>query len=578
MKTLNTHLISVLTTVLLIVGLLLIGCAPKKVIEQKQPSKPKIEKPFVPTVPLTTTKGLAVTAHPLASQVAAKILKSGGNAASAGLAGMAALSVVEPHASGLGGGGFALYYDAKAKTVGLVDYRETAPRGVVADTFYQPTDTFRLRLQTGGSAVLVPGAPKGWQRVWEKYANRSVTDLLQPAIVLADSGYPTSAKQKTMILEHEDLSENETLASLYFSRDDDLKVVPHGKIQFKALAETYRELAKMNSFAALSSPPFSSSIVATVQKAGGALSLDDMEQFRPIERKPLHIRYRGYDIYTLPMPSAGGVAVALAMRMLEQTDIQKLGWQSPELLHTVAEAIRQGMTDGYVWGGDPDYVTVRTDSILGDNYVKSAWARIPQDSTRERAAPYDTATSHGNTTHLVVADDEGNLLSVTQSINYFFGSKVFNPATGVLLNNHCADYDWRPGRRNSIAPGKRPSSWMAPLIVLKDGKPFLVAGTPGGPRIPAVMVQLLVDLIDFGMPLNQAMDAPRFMPNGKNFEYEPRFPAATIAAIEKKGWKLKAREPGDNYFGGAQAILFQSDGSKVGVGDTRRDGSPSAAE
>ena len=272
--------------------------------------------------------------------------------------------------------------------------------------------------------------------------------------------------------------------------------------------------------------------------------------------------------------------MALALKILEKRDLKAMGWQSAEQLHVVAEAIRQGMTDGMVWGGDPSYVTTYTDSILSDSYISKAFLKIT-DSARLRAVPYDTLTSHGNTTHMVIADASGNLLSVTQSINYFFGSGVFDPATGILFNNHAADFDWRAKRRNSIAPDHRPNSWMAPVIVLKDGKPWLVAGTPGGPRIPSAMTELLVAMIDFGMPLNEAMDAPRYFPNGKLFEYEPRLPAASIEQLKAKGWVIseeKKHSLADSYFGGAQAIEFLPDGSKVGVGDVRRDGMPSAAK
>ncbi len=520
---------------------------------------------------------MAVTAHPIASKLAANVLTSGGNAAAAGITALSALSVVEPHASGMGGGGYALYYDAKTKQVSLIDYRETAPAGVVPETYYQPADTYRIKLQGGGTAILTPGAWLGWETLAKNHANRQISELLPSVAALADSGYVPSEKQKTMILEHVDgLSQDDRFASYFFTRDEELNPVVNRRIRFEALSKTYSSIAKANSFTILRTEPYRDQIVTAVRNAGGALAATDLENFRVTERKPVKITYRGYEIYTIPMPSAGGTSVALALKMLEGVDLRAMGWQSADAIHLIAEAIRQGMTDGYAWGGDPQFVSSYTDSILGPTYASKALQKIPRDSVRDRATPYDTTTAHGNTTHLVIADRDGDLLSITQSINYFFGSNVIDHNTGILFNNHAADYDWRPGRRNSIAPGRRPSSWMSPVIILKDGKPWLVAGTPGGPRIPAVMVELLVALIDFDKPLNEAMDAARYFPNGKFLEFEPRLPDPTVKALQKKGWKMKERGVADSYFGGAQAIQFLPDGRKVGVGDTRRDGAPAA--
>ena len=534
---------------------------------------PDSTQKFVPSIPFMSKSGMVVTAHPIASNLAANTLRTGGNAADAGITALAALSVAESQASGLGGGGFCLYYDAKTQFVSVTDYRETAPAGVVPDSFYQPADSFRLKLQTKGTAIVTPGAWLGWDAIYKKYGTKKLDALLAPVVTLADTGYVPSEKLKAMIVDHADgLASDDSLNHLYLSRDEELKPIVNPRIKLPGLAKTYRAMGAAQTFTLFRQPPMRDNIVKTVQAAGGALSASDLDKYRTIERQPLKITYRGYDIYTLPMPSAGGTAVSVALKILEKMDLKAKGWNSPELIHVVAEAIRQGMTDGYVWGGDPLYVSVKTDYILGDSHIDSSFAKLPLDSARERAVPYDTITAHGNTTHLVIADNAGDLLSATQSINYFFGSDMFDREDGILFNNHAADFVWRPGRRNSIAPNHRPISWMSPVIVLKDGKPWLVAGTPGGPRIPATMVELLVALIDFNMPLNEAMDAPRYFPNGKRLEYEPRIPSATLDNLKKKGWKLSERGSMDNYFGGAQAIQFMPDGSKVGVGDPRRDG------
>lgn len=574
----NFHLTRSAFTFILLVGLIGIGCAPKKIIQPTTPPKPV--KPYIPTIPVTTSKGISVTAHPYASQTSASILKQGGNAAAAGITALATLSVAEPHASGLGGGGFALYYDSKAQLVRLVDYRETAPANIDVEMYYQPTDSFRIKLQFGGTSVLVPGAPSGWQKLYQSFSNKPLNTLLAPAIHLADTGYSPSEKQQRMILDYADqLSENELLSELYLDRDEDLNPLPKQRIRFPALSKSYQVASEKETFSVFTDSIIGLAMVNALNSNGGSFTLQDLKNYEARFIKPLIFNYRGYEIYTVPMPSAGGTAVAIALKMLENYNLKEMGWQSPAHLHTVAEAIRQGMTDGIVWGGDPNFVKVYTDSLLSKSNIQKVVNQLPKDSVRMRAVPYDTATSHGNTTHLVIADKDGNLLSLTQSINYFFGSKLYDPVSGVLFNNHAADFDMRSsGRRNSIAPNHKPSSWMSPVIILKDKKPILIAGTPGGPRIPAVMVELITALIDFELPLNKAIDAPRFFPNGKRFEYEARLPESSLADLKKLGWELKPKDEGDSYFGGAQAIQFLPDGTKLGVGDTRRDGTPVVEE
>ena len=265
------------------------------------------------------------------------------------------------------------------------------------------------------------------------------------------------------------------------------------------------------------------------------------------------------------------------LRLLELTDLKAMGHLSPDYVHTVALACRQALRDADAWISDPDFNRVPSDALIADNWINEARTRMLSDTVPDRMPAMDSvrAFGPGNTTHLVVVDSMGNLLSLTQSINYFFGSGVMVPEMGVLLNNHMADFSTDANGAKAMAPLRRPPSNMAPTIVRKDGKPVLIIGSPGGARIAPTLAQVLIAILDFGIPLHEALNAPRFFPAGKTLVVETRIADSTLAALKAKGWKPYPYGTINAYFGGVHAIQFDPDARLwIGAADPRRDGVP----
>jgi len=537
------------------------------------PPPAPIDTNFVRSVSAGFDSGMVVCAHPLAAQAGRKVLEDGGNAMDAALAALAMLNVVESHASGLGGGGFALYYDAALDSAYLLDYREKAPGHLNRAVYFDPLDTLKLTQRTGGSAILTPGAPAGWQTLHRRFGTRTMPALMADAVAVADTGYDISEKQAQIIFDfNETIATDSQIAAIFL--DNGLPPPAGFRIKQPKLARTLEFLSRTR-LENLYFPPYSTQIVNAARARGSQLSEYDLNGYAPVERTPLHATYHGYEIITSAPPASGGIVMLETLKLLEAVDLKSMGLLSPEYIHTVATAIRQARTDAAAWVGDPDYARIPTDVMLSDSYIQQKRDSLPADSVPPRLTPLDSlrAFGPGNTTHLVVADKYGNLASITQSINYFFGAGVMVPELGIMLNNHMADFNSDTTSVNAIAGKHRPVSSMAPTIVLKDKKPVLVFGTPGGPRIPAALVQVLLAVLEFDVPLDEALNLPRFFPAGVNLVHETRLPQVTLGALAAKGWKPYADAPISNYFGGVQAIHFPATGSHlVGASDPRRDG------
>jgi len=556
-----------------IVAAILFGCASTTPPAAEVPPPVPVDTNFVRANATSFDSGMVVCAHPLAAAAGRKVLASGGNAMDAALASLAMLNVVEPHASGLGGGGFALYYEKAADSVYMLDYRERAPKRLNRTVFFQPEDTLKLIQRTGGTSILVPGAAAGWQQLHRRFGTRTMPDLFADAVAVADTGYLISEKQAAIIFEHvEDLMKDSLQASIFL--EDSLPPAAGFRITQPRLSKLLSFLSKTR-LENFYFPPYSTEVVATIKAHGGQITESDLNAYQPVERKPLRVKYRDYDIITTSPPAGGGLVMLETLKLLEAYDIKSMGLLTPEYIHTVSTAIRQARTDAAHWLGDPDFARIPVDTLLSPSYLAQVRDSLPQDSVPPKLSPLDSirAFGPGNTTHLVVADKDGNLVSITQSINYFFGSGVMVPELGLLLNNHLADFNNDTTSANPIAPNRRPVSSMAPTIILKNGEPVLVIGSPGGPRIPAALVEVILAVLEFGMPLNEALDLPRFFPAGVNLVYETRLPQATLDSLAAKGWKPYATEPISNYFGGVQAIHFPESGPHMtGSSDPRRDG------
>lgn len=545
---------------------------------------PQLVAPVPPPAPVDTNftratlagfdSGIVVCAHPLAAAAGKRVLASGGNAMDAALAAIAMLNVTEPHASGLGGGGFALYYNAAEDSVYMLDYREQAPARLNRAIYFDPLDTLRLVQRTGGTSVLVPGAARGWQTLHQRFGTRTMPDLFSDAIAVADTGYLISEKQAAIIFDNLELLSHDTLLARTFL-EDSLPPAAGFRVRQPQLGNLLSFLShtRLENFYF---PPTSTDVVNAIRAQGGQVTEADLNRYQPVERTPLRITYRDYEIITTSPPTGGGVTLLETLKLLEGYNVRDLGLLTPEYIHTVSTAIRKARTDAAAWLGDPDFTQVPVDTMLSDLYIQEVRDSLPGDSVPPRLTPLDSlrAFGPGNTTHLVVADKDGNLVSITQSLNYFFGSGVAVPEYGLLLNNHMADYNSDTTSANGISPRHRPVSSMAPTIILKDGQPVLVIGSPGGPRIPAALVEVILAVLEFNVPLDEALNLPRFFPAGTNLVYETRIPQTTIDALAAKGWKPYPNEPLSNYFGGVQAIFFPENGTSrmVGSSDPRRDG------
>jgi gamma-glutamyltranspeptidase/glutathione hydrolase len=542
------------------------------------PSLQSVYQPALDSVKVlkaTASTAMVVSAHPFASETGIRILRRGGNAADAAVAAVGALNVVEPHASGLGGGGFVLYYDAKRDSFVVIDYRERAPKNVVRERYYQAEDTLHSFLEHGATAIGTPGAAAGWQALHDRFATKPLTELLAPAVAAADTGFDLTEKQCAIIVDHiPDILPDSAITATFLA--DGLPPGAGFRVRQAALSATLRRLST-TSLTGVYSPPFSDDIAGAVQARGGVLSQDDLASYRVRVRAPLRGWYRGYEIITLPPPSIGGTALLEILKFAERFRVDRLPYLSAEYVHRIAQASRQAMEDVSVWISDPDFDEQPVSELLSDSWISAAAEGMSKPRVPDTIRPWDPRRAYktGNTTHLVVVDSMGNLVSLTQSINDFYGAGVMAPGSGILLNNHMGDFSGDSTRKNSVKPFHRPVSNMAATIVRKDGKPVLVIGSPGGPRIASTVAQVIIAVLDGRLPLDDAIKAPRFFPLNSKLVVETRMPKMTLDGLEKLGWVIELNESINNYFGGVHAVQIDPITRRLtGAADPRRDGAP----
>ena len=555
--------------VLVSLAILLLSCSSSR----HSAYKPELDSVDVRQARSTTA--MVVSAHPVASGTGVRILRSGGNAADAAVSTVAALNVVEPHASGLGGGGFALYYDAKRDSFVVVDYRERAPTKVVKKDYYQASDTLHRIRQHGATAIGTPGAPAGWQMIYDRFATKPLRELLEPAATVADTGFNLSEKQCEIIVDHlPDILTDSAITATFLA--DGLPPVAGHRVIQRALASTMRTLAS-SSLSGIYSSPFADDIEKAVQARGGVLSKDDLSAYRVQIRQPLRGWYRGYEIITLPPPSIGGTAMLEILKFAEKFEVHELPYLSAEYVHRLAQASRQALRDVTTWISDPEYDEQPVDQLLSEAWIGEAATKMKSEGVPARIQPWSPRQplKPGNTTHLVVVDKDGNLMSLTQSINDFYGAGVMAPNSGILLNNHMGDFSSDSTKKNSVTPYHRPVSNMAATIVRKDGKPVLVIGSPGGPRIAPTVAQVLIAVLDGRLNLDDALKAPRFFPVNSTLMVETRMPQSTLDGLAAFGWTIEPNGSLNNYFGGVHAVQIEPDTRRLfGAADPQRDRAP----
>ncbi len=470
--------------------------------------------------PVAAVHGMVVTAHQLATRAGVDVLKDGGNAIDAAVAVGYALAVVYPAAGNLGGGGFMTIQLADGRKT-FIDFREKAPLAATAAMYLDARgDVVPGASTTGHLAVAVPGTVAGLELARMKYGSMQRAALIAPAIRYAAAGFVLQPGDVDMLgSATADLRRDAATAAVFLRRGEPF-AVGQTLVQ-KDLARTLRRVAD-HGVAGFYQGPTAAAIVASSRAGGGILSQADFDQYAPREMTPVECDYRGYGVVSAPPPSSGGVTLCEILNVLEGYPLKELGFRSAQAVHYQIEAMRHAFVDRNSYLGDPDFVHNPLARLLDKNYAAQLRAAIdPAKAARSKDLKPGTVPHEGsNTTHYSIVDKSGNAVSVTYTLNDWFGAKVTATGTGVLLNNEMDDFTIKlgvpnlyglvQGEANMIAPGKRPLSSMSPTIVTKDGKPVAVLGTPGGSRIITAVAHTLINLIDYGMNVQEAVDAPRF--------------------------------------------------------------------
>jgi gamma-glutamyltranspeptidase/glutathione hydrolase len=539
--------------------------------------------------------GMVASVHELASQAGLEILKKGGNAVDAAAATGLALTVVYPFAGNIGGGGFMMIHLADGRDI-AIDYRETAPASASRD-MYVGADGKLLKgagsSTEGWKASGIPGSVAGFALAMQKYGSGKVTwaDVVEPARRLAAEGHViTQGAAALLRRDAKLLGQFDESRKIYLKNGEFWKP---GELWVQAdLGETFARL-QQNGPREFYEGETARRIATAMAQHGGDITLDDLKNYTAVERTPLRGKYRGYDIVTMPPPSSGSIAILQMLGMLEGYDVAALGYNSSAKYHLFAEVMKRAFRDRAEYLGDPGFVHVPVKQLLDPAYIKGRMADFSPDKATPAEAvlpglgKFVASAPHesNETTQFSIVDAAGNAVSNTYTLNGGFGSGVTLPGTGILMNNEMDDFTSQvgtpnmfgliQGEANAIVPGKRPLSSMTPTFVLKDGKVVLVTGSPGGPTIINTVLQIITNFIDFGMPVAQAVEAPRM-----NHQWKPdvitfeRYAASAdvLAALKAKGHVIKERVSYEGaYQGDGESIAIDpKTGLRYGAADPRK--------
>ncbi|UGA46180.1 gamma-glutamyltransferase [Bradyrhizobium quebecense] len=533
--------------------------------------------------PVAAENGMVVSAQHLATQVGIEVLKRGGNAVDAAVAVGYALAVAYPAAGNLGGGGFMTIQLADGRKT-FLDFRETAPKGATANMYLDKDGNVINGLSTKGHlAVGVPGSVAGMEYAREKYGTMKRADVIAPALQLAEDGFVLDQGDVSMLqTSTKDFQDDPASGAIFLNNGKPFQVGE--RLTQHELAETLREISKRGTDGFYKGW-VGAAIVASSQAGKGLLTQEDLDNYKVRELAPVECDYRGYHVVSAPPPSSGGVVICEILNILEGYPLKQLGYHSAQAVHYQIEAMRHAYVDRNSYLGDPDFVKNPLERLLDKNYAAKIRAVIdPAKAGVSRDIKPGVPPHEGsNTTHYSIADKDGNAVSVTYTLNDWFGAKVTAAKTGVLLNDEMDDFTAKvgvpnlyglvQGEANSIVPGKRPLSSMSPTIVTRDGKPVMVVGTPGGSRIITAVLLTMINAIDYGMDAQEAVDMPRFhqqwLPEATNLEdftlspdtrkilegmgqtFGPPQPANHLAVIIIGAPSLDGKPVGNNRFYGA---------------------------
>lgn len=528
--------------------------------------------------PVIAKNGMVASEQELATQIGVDILKAGGNAVDAAVAVGFALAVALPNAGNIGGGGFMMVHDAKSGKDIALDFREVAPRGASRNMYLDAAG----KVIDGKSlythyAVGVPGTVAGMTHALSRWGSMPLARVMAPAIALADKGYPVSVTlAKTLDQEKKNMGRWPATQAVFWKNGAPLQTGQ--RLVQKDLAQSLRLISQQGA-KAFYQGAIAQKIVAEMAPHANALSLQDLRDYKVAEREPVRGSYRGYQIVTMPPPSSGGAHLIQILNMMERWPMNQWGADSAQSVHYMTEAMKLAYADRSEYLGDPDFVKIPLKGLISKSYaselaasIKPQQARPAKDIRPGRPQPYES----DQTTHYSVVDKAGNAVAVTYTLNTNFGSGIVARGTGILLNNEMDDFSAKPGvanayglvggDANAVQAGKRPLSSMTPTLVLKDGKPVLVTGSPGGARIITTVLQQVVNHIDFGMNPAEAAATPRFHHQWTPDELrvEKGFSPDTLALLRQWGHKVALKAS----MGRTQTIEIR-DGLLRGASDPR---------
>ncbi|MGB6807021.1 MAG: gamma-glutamyltransferase [Pseudolabrys sp.] len=540
---------------------------------------------IVPAQTILAHNGMVVAQEQRSARIGIEILDRGGNAVDAAVAVGFALAVTYPRAGNIGGGGFMVIHLGKTGEDAAIDYRETAPAAATETMFLDANgEPDPKKSRDSGLSVGVPGTVAGLALAHAKYGSGklSLAELIEPAIELARNGVEiVDDIADTLPLAQPRIARWHSSAPVFLNSDGTV-LMPGQDLLQPDLAITLRAIAS-DGPKGFYEGPVAEKIVAAVRKAGGVMTTEDMKNYRAILREPVRGTYRGYDIVSMPPPSSGGVHLIEMLNILEGYDLAKL--PRGESLHVLAEVMKRAYADRATFMGDPDSVKMPVAGLISKKYAAALQAQIGNRATpATEVRSGNPADFEGqNTTHFSVIDSDGNAVSNTYTLNFSYGLGLVAEGTGVLLNNELDDFTSKPGTANAYGlvgynanlpgPGKRPLSSMTPTIVMKDGKPFLITGSPGGSRIISTVLQIIVNVIDFHLPVDQAVSAPRVHHQWQPDELsaEPGISPEILDGLVKRGHKVVPTPPQTS----ANSIEITADGY-VGAADRRTRGSLAA--
>ncbi|MEA5039197.1 MAG: gamma-glutamyltransferase [Clostridiaceae bacterium] len=503
-----------------------------------------------------------------------EILAAGGNAVDAAVAVAFALGVCEPNASGLGGGGFLLFRDAKNGENRFLDFREPAPRRASPEMYRVLPDGTAADEENvyGGKSVAVPGEVSGLLYALAHWGTMTSAQVLAPAIRLAEEGFVITPILWGDLQEHRGHMEKYGAGARLYVRPDGTPLQVGDIFRNPQLAAVLRRIA-LQGRAGFYEGPVAEAVVAAAKASSGVLELSDLRDFQPRELAPVCGSYRGYEVISSPPPSSGGAIVVEALNLLEHFDLSVMPPDSPARIHLLSEVFKRCYADRQKYMGDPDFGPVPLRGLMDKAYASERAAGIDLFRAAPPAQGEPWKYESPSTTHFSVADKDGNLVAATRTINHFFGSSVAPEGLGFCLNDTMEDFSLDPTSANCVAPGKKSLSSMSPTFLLKDGRPVAVLGSPGGLRIISTVVQVISNLIDYGMPLQAALDAPRMYDDHMaQLHCEGRLPAATVSALRDAGHTVTVHGDWDRVFGGVHAVYIRRDGTYEGAADPRRDG------